>query len=176
MDLWRGFNKDVPHCGRGGALVESTPFDRWVAGSNPALEITKGHWASPSLAVAHSASVCKLRHSVNCCGQERLWKTIEMDKCNTIQYNNWEMPMLSSLITLHSPYIFHKSISVLIANSAIHSFIHSFIHYGCFYSASWSALLLRDTTNYSIDTVSELTRQCATYYAEYIVLTLLVGR
>jgi len=35
--------------------------------------------------------------------------------------------MLSSLITLHSPYIFHKSISVLIANSAIHSFIHSFI-------------------------------------------------
>ena len=41
-----------------------------AAGSNPALAATymQGHWASPSLAVACSASACKLRHTVNCCG------------------------------------------------------------------------------------------------------------
>jgi len=52
-----------------------------------------GPWASPSLAVACSASACKLRHSVNCCGRERFWKAhavrsaIEMNKRNKIQYN-----------------------------------------------------------------------------------------
>jgi len=36
-----------------------------------------------------SASACKLRHSLNCCGRERLWKAhvvrsaIEIDKYNT---------------------------------------------------------------------------------------------
>ena len=66
------------------------PFDRRVAGSNPALAATKGPWASPLLTVACSASACKLRHSVNCCGQERFWKVhavrsaIEMDKHKTI--------------------------------------------------------------------------------------------
>src|SRR6218665_2883997 len=36
---------------------------------------------------------------------------------------------------------------------------HSFIHSGYFYSTSSSPLLLRGTPNYSIDTVSELTRR-----------------
>ena len=33
--------------GRGGALVESIPFNRRVVGSNPALAATQGPWASP---------------------------------------------------------------------------------------------------------------------------------
>src|SRR6218665_415243 len=53
----------------------------------------KGPWASLSLTVACSASVCKLQHSVNCCGRDRFRKAhavrsaIEMNKYNTIQYN-----------------------------------------------------------------------------------------
>ena len=42
--------------GRGGALVESKPFDRMVVGSNPALAAMQGPWASPQLAVACGAS------------------------------------------------------------------------------------------------------------------------
>ena len=38
----------------------------------------------------------------------------------------------------------------------------SFIHSGYFYSASSSSLLLRGAPDYSIDTVSELTRRCDT--------------
>src|SRR6218665_210299 len=56
--------------GRGGALVESIPFDRRVVGWNPALAATLGPSASPSLAVAYSAPACKFRHKVNCCGRE----------------------------------------------------------------------------------------------------------
>src|SRR6218665_978754 len=52
----------VDFFGRGGALVESMPFDRNVVGFNPALAATQGPWwASPSLAVACSSSACKLR-------------------------------------------------------------------------------------------------------------------
>ena len=51
--------------GFGGALVESMPFDRKVVGSNPALAAMQRPWVTPSLAVACSALVCKLRHSVN---------------------------------------------------------------------------------------------------------------
>src|SRR6218665_3959555 len=78
--------------GHGGALVETAPFDRRVVCSNPALAAMKGPWASLSLTVACSASVCKLQHSVNCCGRERFRKAhavrsaIEMEKYNTIQY------------------------------------------------------------------------------------------
>jgi len=39
---------------------------------------------------------------------------------------------------------------------------HSFIHSGYFYSASSSPLLLRGAPDYSIDTVSKLTRRSAT--------------
>jgi len=44
-----------------------------LVGSNPTLAAMQGQgpWAGPSLAVACSASACKLRHSVNCCGRER---------------------------------------------------------------------------------------------------------
>ena len=51
---------DVLDVRRGGALVESMPVDRRVVGSNPALVL-----------YSCSASACKLRHSVNCCGRER---------------------------------------------------------------------------------------------------------
>src|SRR6218665_414592 len=44
--------------------------------------------------------------------------------------------------------------------------IHSFIHAIYFYSASSSPLLLRGTPDYSIDTVSELTRRSATCNCE----------
>jgi len=47
------------------AMVESMPFDRKVMGSNPALAAMQRPWVTPSLAVACSALVCKLRHSVN---------------------------------------------------------------------------------------------------------------
>src|SRR6218665_196397 len=60
--------------GRGGALVESMPFDQRVAGSNPALFAAYGLWASPLLTVACSPSACKLRHGVNCCGRKRFRK------------------------------------------------------------------------------------------------------
>ena len=50
---------------RGGALVESMPLDRRVAGLNPALAATQRPWASHSLAVACSASACKIRHNVS---------------------------------------------------------------------------------------------------------------
>ena len=56
--------------GHGGALVESMPFDRRVTGSNAALTAMWGPWASPLLAVACSASACKLQHSGSCCGRE----------------------------------------------------------------------------------------------------------
>src|SRR6218665_1382136 len=39
---------------------------------------------------------------------------------------------------------------------------HSFIHSGYFYSASSNLLLFRGTPDYSIDTVSKLTRRNAT--------------
>src|SRR6218665_613991 len=55
----------------GGVLVEMTPFDWRVVGSNPALSAKLRPWASPSLTVACSVSACKLRNSVNCCGRER---------------------------------------------------------------------------------------------------------
>src|SRR6218665_2044590 len=42
-----------------------------------------------------------------------------------------------------------------------HTLCHSFVHSGYFYSASSSPLLLRDAPDYSIDTVSELTRRSA---------------
>ena len=42
--------------GGGGALVDSTPFVRRVAGSNPALAAKYGPWASPSLAVTSGTS------------------------------------------------------------------------------------------------------------------------
>ena len=42
--------------GRGGSLLDSSPFVRRVAGSNPALAATQGPWASPSLTVASGAS------------------------------------------------------------------------------------------------------------------------
>src|SRR6218665_2172897 len=58
-------------CGNGGVLIETTTFDRKVLGLNPALAAMKGPCASPSLTIAGSASACKLRHSVNCCGRER---------------------------------------------------------------------------------------------------------
>ena len=68
------------YVGRGGALVESVTFDQRVVSLNPALAITWGPWASPSLTVA----------CVHCCGREHFWKAravrsaIEMDKYNTI--------------------------------------------------------------------------------------------
>ena len=70
-------------------VVESMPFDLRVVGSKPALAAT--YWASPSLKVACSASACKLRHSINCCGRKRFRKVhavrsaIEIDKDNTKQ-------------------------------------------------------------------------------------------
>ena|SRR6218665_990860 len=42
--------------GRSGTLEDSTPFVRKVAGSNPALAVMYGPWASPSLAIACGAS------------------------------------------------------------------------------------------------------------------------
>src|SRR6218665_1252973 len=57
--------------GNGGVLIETTTFDRKVLGLNPALAAMKGPCACPSLTIAGSASACKLRHSVNCCGRER---------------------------------------------------------------------------------------------------------
>src|SRR6218665_152927 len=53
-------------------LVEKMLFDRRIVASNPALVATRGPWASLSFAIARSASAFKLRHSVNCCGRERL--------------------------------------------------------------------------------------------------------
>ena len=41
-----------------GALVDSMPFDRRVAGSNPTLAVRLGPSASPSLTVACSTSAC----------------------------------------------------------------------------------------------------------------------
>src|SRR6218665_3018110 len=72
--LWTGAFKDrLTHTftfvGRVDALVESIPFDRRAAGSNPAIPSTQGPWVSPSLAVACSASACLLRH-MQC---ELLW-------------------------------------------------------------------------------------------------------
>ena len=61
-------------------LVETMPFDRRVVGSNPALAATWWPWASPSLAVACSASACKLRHSVNCCGRELFWVIADLKR------------------------------------------------------------------------------------------------
>src|SRR6218665_2191347 len=77
--------------GHGGTLVESMPFDRRVMGSNPAL----GPWASPSLTVACGASACKLRHSFNCCGRERLRVVVELTPL-----------LLSSLAPDHSNFIY----------------------------------------------------------------------
>src|SRR6218665_2173086 len=57
--------------GRGGALVETTTFDRWVVGSTPGLDATWGPWGSSLPAVA-----CALRRETPiqypCCSRERL--------------------------------------------------------------------------------------------------------
>src|SRR6218665_3063706 len=82
--------------GHGGTLVESMPLDRKVVGSNLALSATPGtlgksvtcialycivsiglHLCSASCSAhqseaLYSDSACKLRHSVNWCGWERL--------------------------------------------------------------------------------------------------------
>ena len=55
---------------RGSALVESTPFDRRVAGSNPAPAATyrEGLWENPSLTVV----ACVALRRVNSDTYERL--------------------------------------------------------------------------------------------------------
>ena len=51
----------------GGVLVESMPFDRRVAGSNPdSRRVDKSF--------TYSFFACKLQHNVNCCGRERYRK------------------------------------------------------------------------------------------------------
>ena len=47
----------ISYMERGVSLVNSSPFVRRVAGSNPALAPTYGLWASPSLTVACGASL-----------------------------------------------------------------------------------------------------------------------
>jgi len=39
--------REVENLGRGGALVDSKPFDRRIMGLNPALAATWGPWVSP---------------------------------------------------------------------------------------------------------------------------------
>ena len=48
----------------------------WVR--TPLQPPRQGPWASPSLAVACSASACELRRIVNCCGRERLWVVVDL--------------------------------------------------------------------------------------------------
>ena len=85
--------------GRGGALVEMTPFDRRVVGSNPALAATCIWTLGKSFTYS---SACKLRRSVNCCGRERFGKAhaaeraIEIDKYNTIQQMHADIAPLST--------------------------------------------------------------------------------
>src|SRR6218665_1429696 len=65
---------DIRSCGACWCIGRDDAFDRRVVGSNPALysrhEGTLGKPFTDST-VAFSASACKLRHSVNCCGRER---------------------------------------------------------------------------------------------------------
>src|SRR6218665_828639 len=58
------FGYEVWHMGRGGSLVDSSPFVRRVVGSNPALAAAWGPWKSTSLSVACGASGVKLRYSI----------------------------------------------------------------------------------------------------------------
>ena len=48
----------LSYVGRGDSVVSSAPRMWKVAGSNPTLAATHGPWASPSLAIACSASAC----------------------------------------------------------------------------------------------------------------------
>ena len=71
------------HVRRGGVLVESMPFDRRVAGSNPALEATDrdlGQVLHLQLPVALGR--VKLRHNVNCCDGSA-WKANRNRKLQT---------------------------------------------------------------------------------------------
>ena len=70
--------------GRGGSLVDSTPFVRRVVGSNPALAATYGPWASPSLAVACDASAW---NSGLC--RERLWVVVDLKRRYKNSLHEW---------------------------------------------------------------------------------------
>ena len=54
----------------------------------------QGPWASPSLTVACSASTCKLWHSVNCCGRERLWVVVNLKRCYRNIRNEYHFPIV----------------------------------------------------------------------------------
>ena len=83
------YNYLLMFVGRGGTLVESMPLDRKVVGSNPVLAPRQESWASTSLTVACSASACKLRHSSNCCGRERLWVVVDLKRRYRNIQNEW---------------------------------------------------------------------------------------
>jgi len=66
--------------GRGGALIESMPFDRRVASSNIALAATQGPWASPSL-IQLSVALRRVNFdSVNCCGRSGVQRILDARK------------------------------------------------------------------------------------------------
>src|SRR6218665_3121586 len=58
---------------RGDALVESTPFDRRVVGSNPALAAAQGLWASPSHALAYALRRETPIQYLRCVGSASKW-------------------------------------------------------------------------------------------------------
>ena len=81
-------------CGFGGSVARFGAFRpesrRFESHSSRPIKTSGKSFTHSCL---YSASACKLRHSVNCCGRERFWKAhavrsaIEIDKYNTVLSN-----------------------------------------------------------------------------------------
>jgi|SRR6218665_383358 len=87
MGLYKEKHKPpTPHnsvVGCDGKWWGSVPSVRKVAGLNTTLAAMKGPWASPSLAVACSASACKLQHRI------KLWsRALLKGSCCEKRYRN----------------------------------------------------------------------------------------
>ena len=91
--------------GRGGSLVDWSPFVRRVVDSNPALIATCGSWASPSLAVAYmyGASVWN-SDTVSVLYRERLWVEVDLKRRYRNGLHEW---MMEATIMMTTMEVFH---------------------------------------------------------------------
>ena len=80
--------KHILYVGRGGSLVDSSPFVRMTLGPNFALAATLGPWASPSLAVACGASAWN-SDTISVLCRKRLWVVVDLKRRYRNSLNEW---------------------------------------------------------------------------------------
>src|SRR6218665_1118567 len=116
-------------------LTEST-------GANSGPRGPCANMLSTALQEAHNALISSSLQSLKCC-------------------NSWtKIPQLTQILSSQPIITYHYYEIFTLAKYPCTT--HIFIHFGYFYNASSSPILLRDAPDYSIATVSELTRRSTT--------------